>query len=128
MQPLGIGRFRRSDLFVRGVAHGFVEIARGELEGLEHLLRMLVDDRKIAAQAVMGVVEMLLIGDCRGHEVERDRKHDRANQQDSQRPAGASRRVRRCVQKASCIGQSEEELTHWNEGSRPHHGGTGTLR
>ena len=75
-QAFRIHRLVRPDLLVRGVVDDVVEIARGELEGLEHLLRVFVHDRQIAAQAVAGIVEVLVVGNRGGHGVERDRKHD----------------------------------------------------
>ncbi len=77
-KPLGMGCFVRADLLVRGGAGGFVEIAGGKLEGLEHLLRMFVHDRKIAAQTVARLVEMLMVRNRCGDGIQRDRQHDRA--------------------------------------------------
>ena len=123
-KPLGMGCFVRADLLVRGGAGGFVQIAGGKLEGLEHLLRMFVHDRKIAAQTVARLVEMLMVRNRRGGGIQHDRQHDRAEQQDAQRPGGAPRRLGRRVQQAGPVGQTTNELTHRREGNRPQRGGS----
>ena len=75
-------------LVVGHVIEHLVEIARGELDGLEHLHGVLVDRAEIALQAVLRLRDMLAVGDHRAGREHRDRQHDDGREQPVHRAVG----------------------------------------
>ena len=74
-------RFVGADLVVGERREHLVEIARADLEGLEHLQRVLVHDREIALQPVARVDEMLVVGNRSGDREQHDGSTIDADQQ-----------------------------------------------
>ena len=79
-----VSRLRMSALGHAGSQ--FVEVARAELEGLEHLQRVLVDGVEVALHAVARLGEVLVIRDPGREQEQRDRQDDRGRDQEPQRP------------------------------------------
>ena len=72
--------------------------------------------RQIAAEPVVGLVEMVPIGDRGGDGIDRERQGDRAGEQDAERARRASGRVFRIGQKPGPVAQATKDLEHGGDG------------